>query len=483
MSSMSFRNGRRESEPGIMRPKSMQCLSRRDSLPNSNFKIQDFIRQDQEKSKLVEMMSADLGVSRSAERNLTIELQALKDSETTMRSNVEIMTERISTQKEIIDKYQNIWSNLPGTVRNLKILFNETKRMRLDRDMSEAKEENLSEIIADLAENNYRRLEEMAFIKLSMTGKMVDEEKSSLGEIHVLKSRIQELLLIERAKNVRIDQLEKFLVTVTESLQEQLKSVRELREGKQVLVETVLSLTRRIEHSGSNEITASHNITETARSNSPTNSNESTGLEEVMPSGTASPTGTPACPQSEDISSPTRRTGRRMRDLPELSYLPLQNGGDTLPMDLPRVRAEIEVEGKKQEKEPSPLKSSGDRTDTESSNRDINLFSQISLKGVEEFPIILKSESNISGCSVAVTDDLYPGHSSADIDHGTISKEDTAPRVGGSETDTFGNFDDVLKSFRESHDGQTDDICSLTSTSSLTTETVNTFSFADIIWS
>ena len=495
---------RRESEPAAIRPKSMHCNSRRDSLPISNFKMQDLVRQDQEKSKLVERMSTDLGVSRSAERNLIKEVQELKDAEATMRSNIEVMTERISTQKEIIIKSESLWSNLPGTVKNLKILFNETKRMRLDREICEAKEENLSDIIADLAENNYKRLEEMAFLKLSMTGKLVDKGRSRSDEIHDLQNRIQELLLTEGAKNKKIEKIENRVANLTDSLQEQLVAVRELREGKEALDATVLNLNQRIEHL--NKIIASYTTAPIVRGRSPVNNEKPMKFGKGIPPANALPVSVSSRIPNKVLSPPACRTVKKV------SYctLPPQIHGYSVAMDIPHTVSE---------ESHHPSESEDVTSVMEATILDIELVSKVipqGTEGVSEIPHSdslqsdslqsdslqsdsLESElkSNASECSVAATDEVYPLCETEDNTQVRVMTDNTSVDVDvnvdidNDKIESFGKIEIELKILKNKEKGkekgkdkvkccnQMDDVCSITSTSSLTagSNEIHSFNF------
>lgn len=497
---------RRESEPAAIRPKSMHCNSRRDSLPISNFKMQDLVRQDQEKSKLVERMSTDLGVSRSAERNLIKEVQELKDAEATMRSNIEVMTERISTQKEIIIKSESLWSNLPGTVKNLKILFNETKRMRLDREICEAKEENLSDIIADLAENNYKRLEEMAFLKLSMTGKLVDKGRSRSDEIHDLQNRIQELLLTVGAKNKKIEKIENRVANLTDSLQEQLVAVRELREGKEALDATVLNLNQRIEHL--NKIIASYTTAPIVRGRSPVNNEKPMKFGKGIPPANALPVSVSSRIPNKVLSPPACRTVKKV------SYctLPPQIHGYSMPVDIPHTVSEESHHLSESEDVTSVMKATildiefvsevipqgtegasetphSDSLQSDSLQSDLRQSDSLQSDSLQSDSLESELKSNASECSVAATDEVYPLCETEDKTQVRVMTDNTSVDVDvnvdidNDKIESFEKIEIELKILKNKEKGkdkdcsQMDDVCSITSTSSLTAGSNETHSF------
>ena len=210
-------------------------------------------------SAIVDKLSLELEKSRLEERNLSHELEVVKYSERVLKASVNSLNEKIIKQMDTISRSQSMLSMLPDTVKNLKIIFNETKKMRIDKTTHETTQENMSDIIADLAEDNYKRLEETAFLKLSLTGKKFENDRQDSAENASLKSRIQELVKNEEIMSSKIDELEHQLIgehflqlSLSKSLNEAQVTVSALRESNETLFQEVDSLNERIGQQNTN---------------------------------------------------------------------------------------------------------------------------------------------------------------------------------------------------------------------------------------
>lgn len=266
VSSMSKRSGtpRRLSEPTYPRPPEKRIISKEKHhsiTQNTNHPSS----RDQAHLATIDKLSLELEGCRITERNLAHELQVMKNSERVLKASVSSLNEQIVMQMETISRSKSMLSMLPDAVRNLKIIFNETKKMRLDKTTHETTQGNMSDIIADLAEDNYKRLEETAILKLTLSGNKFDCDKQDSVENTLLKGRIQEFAIKERIMSSKIDELERKLIgehflnsSLSKSLDEAHATVLILREGKAELFRNIDSLNERIRQQNIATTAATH---------------------------------------------------------------------------------------------------------------------------------------------------------------------------------------------------------------------------------
>lgn len=269
-SSTSEHNGgtsRRLSEPTYPGPNEKRItVGEKQHSINRNSDV--LCSREETHSAIIEKLSSELEKSRREERNLSHELEVVRYSESVLKISVNSLNEQIIKQTDTISRSQRMLSILPDTVKNLKIIFNETKKMRKDKTTHETTQENMSDIIADLAEDNYKRLEETAFLKLSLTGKKFEIERQDSAENASLRSRIHELATNEKIMCSKIDELEHQLIgehflqlSLSKSLDEAQVTVLALRESKESLLEEFDSLNEHIRHQNTISFTAAANST------------------------------------------------------------------------------------------------------------------------------------------------------------------------------------------------------------------------------